>query len=133
MGAEQIQAFLSIPELPDVVSYLLILVVFVVEYFVKAYVKKDNKITLNKVDIKTSEINKAKKELEETREELNDERIKLEQERKQWNEEIKKIKQAIVISSGNNHNLVSNGTANQIAKMLENKENVEVKLKEEEI
>lgn len=126
MNIEQIKAFLTAPELPDIISYLILIAVLIVEYFVKKFVEKDNKNTILSVNSKTSEMAKLKKELLETKQELIEERLKFENEKKELLSELSLIKDAIIKSSNNSQELVSNGTANYISKILsKNKENKE--------
>lgn len=126
MNIEQIQAFLTAPELPDIISYLILIAVFIVEYFVKKFVEKDNKNTISSVNIKTLEMANLKEELLKTKQELVDERLKFENEKKELLSELSLIKDAIKTSSNNSQELVSNGTANYISKMLsKNKESKE--------
>ena len=126
MNIEQIKAFLTAPELPDIISYLILIAVLIVEYFVKKFVEKDNKNTILSVNSKTSEMAKLKKELLETKQELIEERLKFENEKKELLSELSLIKDAIKTSSNNSQELVSNGTANYISKILsKNKENKE--------
>ena len=133
MNIEQIQKFITAPELPDIISYLILIAVFIVECFVKKFVEKDNKNTILSVNSKTSEMAKLKKELLETKQELIEtkqelieERLKFGNEKKELLSELSLIKDAIKTSSNNSQELVSNGTANYISKMLsKNKENKE--------
>ena len=126
MNIEQIKAFLTAPELPDIISYLILIAVLIVEYFVKKFVEKDNKNTILSVNSKTSDMAKLKKELLETKQELIEERLKFENEKKELLSELSLIKDAIKTSSNNSQELVSNGTATYISKMLsKNKENKE--------
>lgn len=135
MGYEQIQNFLTLPNLPDIITYILYGVALIVIAFVKAFVKKDNRNTLTLVNSKSDELVQAKKELAECKEELKAERKAHNKEREEWRAEIDAIKQAIRLSSRNTKDLVSTGVANKIAKMLpleEDKDNVEVENIEEE-
>ena len=135
MGYEQIQNFLTLPNLPDIVTYILYGIVLIVIAFVKAFVKKDNRNTLTLVNSKSDELVQAKKELKECREELAKERKQHNQEREEWRAEMDTMKQAIRLSSRNTKDLVSTGVANKIAKMLpleEDKDNIEVENIEEE-
>lgn len=135
MGYEQIQNFLTLPNLPDIVTYILYGIALIVIAFVKAFVKKDNRNTLTLVNSKSDELVQAKKELAECKEELQAERKAHKKEREEWRAEMDTMKQAIRLSSRNTKDLVSTGVANKIAKMLpleEDKDNVEVEnIKEE--
>ena len=135
MGYEQIQQFLTLPNLPDIITYILYGIALIVIAFVKAFVKRDNRNTLTLVNSKSDELVQAKKELKECREELAKERKQHNQEREEWRAEMDTMKQAIRLSSRNTKDLVSTGVANKIAKMLplaEDKDNIEVENIEEE-
>ncbi len=118
MNYEQIRNFLTIPELPDVISYLLFIIVVITIEFVKAYVKKDNRITLTKVNSQVDELNKMKADFEKDKEEFVKEVKKFEKEKKSLQTDINKLKKAVLESSGNTRELVAKGTANKIAKDL---------------
>lgn len=118
MGLEQIQNFITFPELPDIVSYIFIFAILIIEYFVKKFVQKDNLLTLSKVDDKTKILKKLETELKEAKKELEEERKNWKEEKDALVREISLIKKAVRISSGNTKELVSNGTANHIANML---------------
>lgn len=115
---EQIQQFLSYPQLPDLIAYILAIGVFIVQIFVKKFVKKDNQNTTFIVDTKIKKLNKLEKELEEDRKRLAEEQKALEESRKALVKEMDKIKQSIRLSANNTKDLVSSGIANQIDKML---------------
>ena len=115
---EQIQQFLSYPELPDLIAYILAIAVFIVQIFVKKFVKKDNQNTTFIVDTKIKKLNKLEKELEEDRKRLAEEQKALEESKKALVKEMDKIKQSIRLSVNNTKDLVSSGIANQIDKML---------------
>ena len=123
MNYYQLKDFLIFPELPDIISYLLYLIIIVCFIFIKAYVKKDNLNTLFKIEGKTKDLNKLI-------DEYNQEKSKLEAERKKMKLELKKIKEAIKQSSNNSHELVANGTASHIAEMLNDMND---KVKEEDL
>lgn len=112
MGFETIQNFLTLPELPDVISYIIIIAVVIGEYFLKKFVQKDNKTTIFKVNTRTNDLENAIAKFEKKTEEL-------EKERKQIRREFKAIKKAIKQEANNSHELVANGTANAISKMLD--------------
>ena len=117
--------FLSNPTISDVVSYILILLIFVSEYFIKKFVKKDNIFTINKVgeDVKklnklNEELTKAKQLLANEREAWNIEKLQWEREKQELLDIQKKQAQGIALISGNTAELVKNGVANKVAKML---------------
>lgn len=136
MGYEQIQQFFTLPNLPDIITYILYGVALIVIAFVKAFVKRDNKNTLTLVNNKSDELLQAKKDLEQCREELARERELHNKEREEWRAEMITLKQAVRLSSRNTKDLVSTGVANKIAQMLpmeESDDNIEVeKVMEEE-
>lgn len=137
MGFEQVQNFLTVPELPDIISYIIITIIFIYSVFTKAFIKKDNKTTLICVETKTARLNKLEKDLEKREKELLEERKRWEDDRLNMKKELATIKKAIRTSCGNTHELVSNGIANHIAKMLPleegNKEEQEINIDEEEV
>lgn len=118
MDIEQIQKFLSVPELPDIVGYILIIIGYALYFFIKAFVKKDNRNTLTNITIKTAELKSIKADMENCQTLLIEERNKWDNERRKMQKEINTLKHAIRTSSNNSKELVSNGTANHVAKML---------------
>lgn len=125
MGIEQIQEFLSAPQIPDIISYVLIIVAFILQAFVKKFVKKDNIQTLFKVDAKTEKLENVRAELNESKEAMRTERELYEAEKKKLEEEValvrselNSIKKVIRIGFGNVESLVKSGMANNIAKLL---------------
>lgn len=119
MSIEQIQNFLTSPELPDIIAYVLLLVSFIYQYFIKAFVKKDNSKTMFSVDLKTNRLSNTEKELIAMKK-------KYEESEKRHNEEIEEMKKAIRLCSGNTPELVIKGIANKVAKLvpLENEETI---------
>ncbi len=117
MSIEQIQNFLTSPELPDIIAYVLLFVSFIYQYFIKAFVKKDNKNTLISIDLKTNRLSSTEKE-------LNAMKKKYEESERKHKEEIEELKKAIRLCAGNTAELVSKGVANKVAKLapLENEE-----------
>ena len=59
MGIETIKNFLTLPELPDIISYLILIIIFVSGHFLKKFVQKDNRTTLYSVDTKTKKLDDA--------------------------------------------------------------------------
>lgn len=112
MNYEQLKEFLTFPQLPDIISYILVIALIITIEFIKAYVKRDNKRTIIKVDEKTGKLDKLISEYEKGKKEL-------EKERKQIRKEFRAIKEAIKQEANNTHELVANGTANKISKMLD--------------
>ena len=117
MGIESIRNFITLPELPDVISYIIIIAVVVGEYFLKKFVQKDNRTTLYNVNAKAKKLDDAIAKFEKKAEEL-------EKERKQMRKEFKVLKEAIKKEANNSRELVANGTANKIFKMLDNESEI---------
>lgn len=124
MSIEQFQNFMTLPEFPDVILMFLYLVMLISIIFIKAFVKKDNKITLINVNKKTSDLDKVKLEFEK-------EKAMLQKERKQMRKEIKTLKETIKQISCNSPDLVSNGTANFVVKTLVEETQVDEEGKDE--
>lgn len=119
MSIETIQNFLTLPELPDIISYIILVAIAIGEYFLKKFVQRDNRNTLYSVDTKTKKLDDAIANFEKKTEEL-------EKERKKIRKEFNAIKKAIKQEANNSHELVANGTANEISKMLDDEsQNVE--------
>ena len=111
MSIETIQNFLTLPELPDIIAYIILIAIAIGEHFLKKFVQRDNRNTLYSVDAKTKKLDEVINNFEKKTEEL-------EKERKQMRKEFKAIKKAIKQEANNSHELVANGTANEISKML---------------
>lgn len=107
-----VEKFLTYPELPDIISYIILGVVFISEHFLKKFVEKDNRVAVAKVNLK-------QKELERVVADYQKEKKAIERERKSIRKELKAIKEAIKQEANNSHELVANGTAFEISKMLD--------------
>ena len=107
-----LEKFLTYPELPDIISYIILGVVFISEHFLKKFVEKDNRVAVSKV-------NSRQKELEMLVADYQKEKKAIERERKNIRKELKAIKDAIKQEANNSHELVANGTAFEISKMLD--------------
>lgn len=118
MGIETIKNFLTLPELPDIISYLILIIIFVSGHFLKKFVQKDNRTTLYSVDTKTKKLDDAIANFEKETE-------KLKKERKQMQKEFKVLKEAIKKEANNSHELVANGTAHEISTILDESQDVE--------
>ncbi len=118
MGIETIKNFLTLPELPDIISYLILIIIFVSEHFLKKFVQKDNRTTLYSVDTKTKKLDDAIAKFEKKTEEL-------EKERKKIRKEFNVIKKAIKQEANNSHELVANGTAHEVSTMLDESQDME--------
>ena len=115
---EQIQAFLSYPQLPDLIAYILIIVAYIVQIFVKKFVKRDNQKTSFSIDAKVNKLKNLEKELEEQKERSVIERKAMEESRLSLEKEMETLKQTIRLSANNTKELVASGIANKIDKML---------------
>lgn len=118
MSIETIQNFLTLPELPDIISYIILIGIVIGEYFLKKFVQRDNKNTLFSVDTKTKKLDDAIANFEKETE-------KLKKERKQMQKEFKVLKEAIKKEANNSHELVANGTAHEISTILDESQDVE--------
>ena len=95
MSIEQIQSFLSFPNVPDIVSYLLTIAIFIVVQFVKKFVQKDNKATLLQVNTEVCKVLKLKADMEEKDSAHQKERTEWAKEKKQILAELQTLKKAI--------------------------------------
>ena len=118
MSIETIQNFLTLPELPDIISYIILIGIVIGEYFLKKFVQRDNKNTIFSVDTKTKKLDDAIANFEKETE-------KLKKERKQMQKEFKVLKEAIKKEANNSHELVANGTAHEISTILDESQDVE--------
>lgn len=128
MNYEQIQAFLISPNLPDIITYVLYFITLITTLFLKKFVKKDNSKVLFTFNSKSKELSTCIKELNQCKQALEDERKQFQKDKQDMLNEINSLKESIKIMAGNTKELVSNGTAKEIAdKMAENYENMEEK------
>ena len=131
MKYEQIQAFLISPNLPDIITYVLYCLTLISTLFLKKFVKKDNSKVLYTFDNKSKELSTSIKELNHCKKALENEREQFQKEKQYLLNEINSLKESIKIIAGNTKELVSNGTAKEIAdKMTTNYENKEGKRNE---
>lgn len=133
MEYQWIQEFLSSPQLPDVISYVFLIVAFIGQLFVKRFVKRDNVFTTLKIDKKIDKLKEMQSNLdlsdhnhkkERAQWEIEKEQIK--KEREALIEEIETLKKAVRVCASNVQDLVKNGISNTIAKMLPVKEGEEI-------
>lgn len=135
-GLEQLQEFLATPRMSDIISFSLLIVLFIMQTFVKRFVRRDNLQTLFSVERKTDNVDKLRRDFEQSlrdnqneREQLNAElraerelyereKQKLEAETAAVKAELNNIKRVIRLGFGNVDGLVKSGTANKLAKML---------------
>lgn len=118
MSIETIQNFLTLPELPDIISYIILIAIVIGEHFLKKFVQRDNRNTLYSVDTKTKKLDDAIANFEKKAEEL-------EKERKKIRKEFSVMKKAIKKEANNSHELVANGTAHEVSTMLDESQDME--------
>lgn len=118
-----LKEFLISPNLPDLVAYIIMTILFIYDCFIKAFVKKDNKLLKTDTDVKLEEIKKMKKELEE-------EKTLFEKDKLEIRKELEMVKKAVRITAGNTHELVSSGIANKVAKIIPEEK---ISMKEENV
>lgn len=117
---DYIREFLSRPDLPDIIGYLLIAITAIFQAFMKAFIKKDNAKTLFKVDKKIVEVLADKTQMKEATKELQEARKEI----KELKKEVATMKGVIKTISSNSAELVKKGVARDVAKELNNSENI---------
>ena len=134
MGFEQIQQFCSSPQLPDIIAYVLFLISLLTQYFVKKYVNRDNLSTKFKVDEKVAKLMKLQDKLNVSNESHHKDVETFMKEKDVLLGEIKLLKDALKVILVNNQDLVKNGVASEVAKMLQlDGETIITEVKVEEI
>lgn len=118
MEYQWIQEFLSSPQLADVISYICLIGSYIALYFVKKFVKRDNKNTISNIDLKTAKMNAIQAKLEASDKKHEEEREEWRKEKDELISEIKELKQAVRICATNSNELVKKGISNQVSKML---------------
>lgn len=118
MEYQWIQEFLSSPQLADVISYICLIGSYIALYFVKKFVKRDNKNTISNIDLKTTKMNAIQAKLEASDKKHEEEREEWRKEKDELISEIKELKQAVRICATNSNELVKKGISNQVSKML---------------
>jgi ABC-type multidrug transport system fused ATPase/permease subunit len=123
---DNIIQFLSNPTISDVISYFLIFLMFISEWFMKKFVKKDNIFTSNKINEDVKKISKLNEELSKAKQTLESAKEIWDTEKEQWAKEKQELldiqqkqAQAIALISGNTAELVKSGVANKVATMLD--------------
>lgn len=135
-GFEQLKEFLATPRMSEIVSYAMLIVLFIMQLFIKRFVRKDNTNMLFSVDRKTSNVDALRRafekslddnhnerermcaELRAERELYEREKVKLEIETVALKKEIDDIKRVMQLGFGSVDGLVKSGTARKLAKML---------------
>ncbi len=129
MEFDIIQQFFSPPQLPDVIAYAVLLIVFVVQLFIKKFVQKDNFITMNFIGTKVADVEKLKKTLDEIIRKSNEAYSKWEEEKenlkKEQLERLEVLTQVLRVCVVNNKELIEKGVSNELVKLLKSKENIE--------
>lgn len=118
MEFEWVQNFLSLPQLADIISYVLLITAYLSLYFVKKFVKKDNKNTIKKIELKESRLNVMQKKLEDNDRKHEIERELWKKDKRELISEIKELKVAVRMCASNSDELVKKGVSNQVAKIL---------------
>lgn len=119
MNYEQIQLFMALPTLSDIITIVLYSITMILMLFLKMFVKRDNNNVLIVLNKKNSELNTARKELQEARKQF-------EKDKAEMTNEINLLKDAIKIVAGNTKELVTNGTAKHVADMISNNKEEEI-------
>ena len=118
MEYQWFQEFISSPQLPDILAYLLIGAGYISQFFIKKFVKKDNLLTSSKIESKISKLKTIENKLETSDKQHDKDRESWKKEKENLLEENKKLKKAIRLCCFNNKELVKNGIANEVAKLL---------------
>ena len=118
MEYQWIQDFLTSPQLPDILAYLLIGAGYIGQYFVKRFVKKDNFLINTQVSTKVAKLEKMHVKIEESDKKHEKDRENWGKEKEALLEENKNLKKAIRLCCFNNKELVKNGIANEVVKLL---------------
>ena len=126
MNYEQIQLFMALPTLSDIITIVLYAITMILMLFLKMFVKRDNNNVLIVLNKKNNELDTARKELQEARKQIECERSRFEKDKIELTNEINLLKDAIKIVAGNTKELVANGTAKHVADMISNNKEEEI-------
>lgn len=118
MEYQWVQEFLSSPQLADIISYICLIGSYIALYFVKKFVKRDNKNTISNVDLKAAKLNAMQAKLEASDKKHEEEREEWKKEKQELICEIKELKVAVRMCASNSNELVKKGISNQVSKML---------------
>lgn len=118
MEYQWVQEFLSSPQLADIISYICLIGSYIALYFVKKFVKRDNKNTISNVDLKAAKLNAMQAKLEASDKKHEEEREEWKKEKQELISEIKELKVAVRMCASNSNELVKKGISNQVSKML---------------
>lgn len=118
MEYQWVQEFLSSPQLADIISYICLIGSYIALYFVKKFVRRDNKNTINNIDLKAAKLNAMQAKLEASDKKHEAEREEWKKEKSELISEIKELKVAVRMCASNSDELVKKGVSNQVAKIL---------------
>lgn len=118
MEYQWVQEFLSSPQLADIISYICLIGSYIALYFVKKFVRRDNKNTINNIDLKAAKLNAMQAKLEASDKKHEAEREEWKKEKQELISEIKGLKVAVRMCASNSDELVKKGVSNQVAKIL---------------
>lgn len=118
MEYQWVQEFLSSPQLTDIISYICLIGSYIALYFVKKFVRRDNKNTINNIDLKAAKLNAMQAKLEASDKKHEAEREEWKKEKQELISEIKELKVAVRMCASNSDELVKKGVSNQVAKIL---------------
>lgn len=118
MEYQWIQDFLTSPQLPDILAYILIGVGYIGQFFVRRFVKKDNFLTSARIDTRITKLKSLEAKMEASDKKHEKDRENWAKERDMLVKENLLLKKAIRLSCFNNKELVKNGIANEVAKLL---------------
>ena len=118
MEYQWVQEFLSSPQLADIISYICLIGSYIALYFVKKFVRRDNKNTINNIDLKAAKLNAMQAKLEDSDKKHEAEREEWKKEKQELISEIKELKVAVRMCASNSDELVKKGVSNQVAKIL---------------
>jgi len=118
MEYQWVQEFLSSPQLADIISYICLIGSYIALYCVKKFVRRDNKNTINNIDLKAAKLNAMQAKLEASDKKHEAEREEWKKEKQELISEIKELKVAVRMCASNSDELVKKGVSNQVAKIL---------------
>ena len=118
MEYQWVQDFLASPNLGDIIAYVLLIVAYITLFFVRQFVKRDNKNTLSNIDLKSAKLNSMQAKLEASDKKHEAEREEWKKEKSELISEIKELKVAVRMCASNSDELVKKGVSNQVAKIL---------------
>ena len=127
MDYQIIQNFLSLPQLADIVSYIFLIVAYIIIFFVRKFVEKDNKNVVRNVDLKAAKLDVMQFKLESCNKKHEEERQEWKKEKQQLQEDIETLKKVVRVCCSNVKELVKSGISNKLVQMLPIKDGSEIK------